>query len=144
MAKLYTSGLLRGNKMVVGFVLESEQENYYESMVVIHPNPSNITVELLAVLTALRFIRSQNKEVEVLYSNMAYLINAFREDSLIDNWLENNQGGYDSLDIKEINIIESIYNLATGSICFINTDGISNHFVKLADKLAEKRMNEIT
>ena len=139
---IYTDGACSGNPGVGGWGAVLMYKNSRKEISGAEENTTNNRMELLAPINALNLLK-EPCEVE-LYSDSAYLVNAFKE-GWIDNWKTNNWRGADKKEVKNIDLWQEIDRLCSiHKIEFIKVKGhADNEFNNRCDTLATTAVAEL-
>lgn len=139
---IYTDGACSGNPGVGGWGAVLMYGKTKKEISGAEENTTNNRMELLASINALNKLK-EPCEVE-LYSDSAYLINAFKE-GWIDNWKLNNWRNSDKKEVKNIDLWQELDRLCnTHKITFIKVKGhADNEYNNRCDTLATNAAAEL-
>ena len=139
---IYTDGACSGNPGVGGWGAVLMYKNSKKEISGAEENTTNNRMELLAPINALKLLKEPC--VVELYSDSAYLVNAFKE-GWIDNWKMNNWRGADKKEVKNIDLWQEIDRLCSiHKIEFIKVKGhADNEYNNRCDTLATTAVAEL-
>lgn len=139
---IYTDGACSGNPGNGGWGAVLIYGNYKKEMSDGEANTTNNRMELLAAIKALETLKEPCEVT--LYSDSAYMVNAFLQD-WVSSWKNNNFRGSDKKEIKNLDLWKRLLALTeVHKVTFVKVKGhADNEFNNRCDFLATSAINRI-
>ena len=140
---IYTDGACSGNPGNGGWGTVLMYNNHKKELSGGEQNTTNNRMELLAAIKGLELLK-EPCNVE-LYSDSAYMVNAFLQD-WVGNWKKNNYRGADKKEIKNLDLWKRLLELTeTHNVTFIKVKGhADNEYNNRCDFLATSAIDRIS
>ena len=139
---IYTDGACSGNPGNGGWGAVLIYGNHKKEMSDGEANTTNNRMELLAAIKALETLKEPCEVT--LYSDSAYMVNAFLQD-WVSSWKNNNFRGSDKKEIKNLDLWKRLLALTqVHKVTFVKVKGhADNEFNNRCDFLATSAINRI-
>ena len=139
---IYTDGACSGNPGNGGWGTILMYNNHKKELSGGEKNTTNNRMELLAAIKGLELLKEPCNVT--LYSDSAYMVNAFLQD-WVGNWKQNNFRGSDKKEIKNLDLWKRLLELTeTHNVTFIKVKGhADNEFNNRCDFLATSAIETI-
>ena len=140
---IYTDGACSGNPGNGGWGTILMYNNHKKELSGGEQNTTNNRMELLAAIKGLELLKEPCNAS--LYSDSAYMVNAFLQD-WVGNWKQNNYRGADKKEIKNLDLWKRLLALTeTHNVTFIKVKGhADNEFNNRCDLLATSAIDRIS
>ena len=140
---IYTDGACSGNPGNGGWGTILMYNNHKKELSGAEQNTTNNRMELLAAIKGLELLKEPCNVS--LYSDSAYMVNAFLQD-WVSNWKNNNFRGSDKKEIKNLDLWKRLLSLTeTHNVTFIKVKGhADNEFNNRGDFLATSAIDRIS
>ena len=140
---IYTDGACSGNPGNGGWGTILMYNNYKKELSGGEQNTTNNRMELLAAIKGLELLKEPCNVS--LYSDSAYMVNAFLQD-WVGNWKKNNFRGSDKKEIKNLDLWKRLLDLTeTHNVTFVKVKGhADNEFNNRCDLLATSAIERIS
>ena len=140
---IYTDGACSGNPGNGGWGTILMYNNHKKELSGAEQNTTNNRMELLAAIKGLELLKEPCNVS--LYSDSAYMVNAFLQD-WVSNWKNNNFRGSDKKEIKNLDLWKRLLSLTeTHNVTFIKVKGhADNEFNNRCDFLATSAIDRIS
>ncbi|MBR2909687.1 MAG: ribonuclease HI [Clostridia bacterium] len=140
---IYTDGACSGNPGNGGWGTILMYNNHKKELSGGEQNTTNNRMELLAAIKGLELLKEPCNVS--LYSDSAYMVNAFLQD-WVGNWKKNNYRGADKKEIKNLDLWKRLLALTeTHNVTFIKVKGhADNEFNNRCDLLATSAIERIS